>query len=120
MKKPPCHGPRWCHAGIASMQIMAALPMLAAAASFVAPPSVSMRARMGPVRMASTSGLVTGEMVPAGALEALGVTAGKRAVIAFYCRDDGFECKKGAHGRLAPCAAPSHTIVPRDAQSFST
>lgn len=39
------------------------------------------------------SGLLTGEMVPAVALSALGVQ-GQRAVVAFYCRDEGFEDKK--------------------------
>lgn len=42
----------------------------------------------------AASGLLTGEKLPADALTALGIDAGQRAIVAFYCRDDGFEDKK--------------------------
>ena len=54
--------------------------------------SVPMRRLSGAVAMA-TSGLLTGERVPTAVLSALGIE-GQLAVVAFYCRDDGFEDKK--------------------------
>ena len=39
------------------------------------------------------SGLLTGEAVPEAVLSELGIV-GQRAVVAFYCRDSGFEDRK--------------------------
>ena len=40
--------------------------------------------------MGFDNGLLTGELVPADAIEALGIQ-GKRTALVFFCRDDGFE-----------------------------
>ena len=71
---------------------MLALPVVAAL-SFSAAPSARSAIHSRPIFMAA-SGLLTGEMVPAAALSALGIDAGQRAFVAFYCRDDGFQDKK--------------------------
>ena len=45
------------------------------------------------VMTARTDGMLSGETVPTELLSKLGIE-GKRTVLAFFCRDDGFECQK--------------------------
>ena len=73
---------------------MLALSYLASASLVLPSRPASSVARSRDVLMGPRSdGILTGEAVPPEALAALGVE-GRRAVVAFFCRDNGFECGK--------------------------